>query len=272
MIAYKELTLRNEGYIDEDLQAKIRNTRLLVAGCGVGSTIAETAVRTGFDKITLADADTVEAHNLNRQCFTANDIGTPKVEALAKRLEAVNPSARITPFNEWITAENASRLVAEADLILDTIDFLDLSAITALHDACRRQGKPIISGVSAGFGAVVIYFPPNGETSWRSVFELPAEGPVNNLSYVERFGNKIGKLKGVLEPSVVTAMGRALEVMEDGTPCPAPHVSAGAAVVGALAVTVAVRVLSGRPVTKAPRMIVADLNRASIAPGVDLSA
>jgi molybdopterin-synthase adenylyltransferase len=57
MIAYEELVLRNQGYIGAELQARIRKTRLLIAGCGVGSTVAETAIRTGFETITLADAD-----------------------------------------------------------------------------------------------------------------------------------------------------------------------------------------------------------------------
>ena len=58
----------------------------MIAGCGIGSTIAEACVRLGFEHLTLIDKDRVEAHNLNRQDFAAADIGTPKVDALARRL------------------------------------------------------------------------------------------------------------------------------------------------------------------------------------------
>ena len=54
-------------------------------------------------------------------------------------------------------------------------------------------------------------------------------------------------------------MARALTVMEDGTPCPAPHVSPGAYSVAALAVSCAARVLAGVPVTPAPELILVDL-------------
>ena len=67
MLSYQDLTLRNQGYIPPELQEKIRATRLLVAGCGLGSSIAEAAARVGFERLTLADGDSISAHNLNRQ-------------------------------------------------------------------------------------------------------------------------------------------------------------------------------------------------------------
>jgi len=48
MFNYQEFTKRNEGYINIELQQKIKGTRLLIAGCGIGSTIAEEAIRIGF--------------------------------------------------------------------------------------------------------------------------------------------------------------------------------------------------------------------------------
>ena len=54
-------------------------------------------------------------------------------------------------------------LVARADLVFDTIDFLDLPGLVALHDACHAQNKALITAVSAGFGAVGFYFPETQE-------------------------------------------------------------------------------------------------------------
>ncbi len=72
---YKKFTNRNSGYVSPSLQERIRGSRLLIAGCGVGSAVAEAAVRIGFREILLVDADTIEEHNLNRQNFTFDDIG-----------------------------------------------------------------------------------------------------------------------------------------------------------------------------------------------------
>jgi len=63
---YYKLVLRNQGYISKELQEKIQKTRLLIAGCGVGSTVAEAAARLGFCNFILTDGDTVE-DNVRKQ-------------------------------------------------------------------------------------------------------------------------------------------------------------------------------------------------------------
>jgi molybdopterin/thiamine biosynthesis adenylyltransferase len=270
MSSYEDLVLRNAGYVAPELQARIRATRLLVAGCGLGSTIAEAAVRIGFEGLVLADGDEVAAHNLNRQAYTAADVGRQKVAALAARLRAINPAARVTEFDGLVDARSAPELVAAADLVLDTIDFLDLAGIAALHDEARRQGRPAISAMAAGWGAVAVYFPVGGECTFRRLFGLPEDGPVEGRSYVEHFAAVIAKLRAVLMPEVVGALAKAFTVMKDGRPCPAPQVAPGAAAVASLAMTAAVRVLAGLPITAAPRMMVADMYSVCTAPGVDL--
>ena len=258
---YAQLFQRNQGYISDELQQKIRTTKLLIAGCGVGSAFAEAAVRMGFEQITLIDGDTVAISNLNRQTFTYADVGAPKVMALANRLRAINPNASIKEHNAWITVDNATAFVDDCDLIFDTIDFLDMVAITAVHDAANRLKKPIISSLSAGWGAMACYFPPTDSDvcMFRKVFGLPDYGSVQNNSYVKHFAKVSEKLAETLEPEVVKALSKALEVMEDGTPCPASHVSAGSFGVAALSVTVAARIINGEKVIAFPEMIVTNM-------------
>jgi molybdopterin/thiamine biosynthesis adenylyltransferase len=272
MARYDELTLRNAGYVAPSLQQSIRRCRVLIAGCGVGSTIAEAATRLGFEHFVLADGDVVERHNLNRQAFCEADIGDLKTNALARRILAINPEAKVSTLDHYIASDNAASIVAGCDMVFDTIDFLDLSGIASLHDEANRQGKPVISAVSAGWGAVLMFCPPKpAEPSiFRRMFGLPQSGPVDNASYVERFGVLFGALSDRLSPEVVQAMGRALTRMEDGTPCPAPHVSAGSYSVAALAVTCAVQLLAGHTPTIAPQLIVIDLLGELSRPGVSV--
>lgn len=270
MITYDELTRRNSGYVSGPLQERIRTTRLLVAGCGIGSSFAEAAVRLGFESLTLIDGDTVSPHNLNRQDYTAADVGTPKVEALARRLRAINPSAAIRPVCANVDEVNATKIVAEADFVFDTIDFLDLAGIVALHDAARELRRPVITALAIGWGAGCVYLPPDSPWSFRRLFGLPEAGTVSGVSYVETFGKVMGKLAEALPPEAVAVVASALTVMEDGRPCPASQVSPGAFAVGALAATLVVRVLAGEPVTVAPEMVIVDLPRLLAAPGLHL--
>ncbi len=266
-LSYQELTLRNRGYIDDELQSKIRRTRVLVAGCGVGSVFAEAAARMGFEHIALADADTIDSHNLNRQAYDSGDIGHKKVAALGARLRRINPGANIVEYDGWVNQGSADSLVAEADFVMDTIDFLDLPGIVALHDSCHARGVPLVSAVSAGFGAAAIYFPPRGECTLRQLFGLPPTGPVDGSLHMSRFEGLIGRLA----PEVVSAMSDTVEKMRAGLPCPAPHLAVGASVVASLCITVAVRVIAGQEVTAAPRMITADMTRAVVSEGMDLT-
>jgi len=50
---HKEHHSRNLGLISEEDQIKIDETRLLIAGCGVGSLIGISAARLGFEKFDL---------------------------------------------------------------------------------------------------------------------------------------------------------------------------------------------------------------------------
>lgn len=270
MTPYELLTLRNADYIDPQTQDKIRNTTLLIAGNGIGSSFAEVAVRLGFENFILADADTVDAHNLNRQSYVAADIGKSKASALKSRLSAINPAASIEIFNEYLGPDNVAGIVGRADIVFDTIDFLDLSGIVALHDACRDQKKPVITALAIGWGAGCVYFPQQGEASFRQLFGLPETGTVENEQYAERFSVVVDRLEKALDPVVARAVGKALTIMEDGKPCPASQVAPGAYAVGSLAGTLVVRILAGQDVNPAPHLLVVDMSSALTSIGIPL--
>lgn len=259
MNPYEIYTLRNKGYIDEALQKKIKNTTVLIAGCGMGSAIAEVMIRSGFVNLILADADEVAPHNLNRQCFIEDDIGKLKTASLSKRLKAIYAGANITEFNEFVNPKNANDLVRKADLIVDTIDFIDLAGVTSLYDAASKQSKPVISAINAGFGAVALFYPHNNSFNFRQLFGLPETGSVEGISYSEKYMGIIQNLAKHLNPQVVTEMAKALGFMEDGKPCPASQIAPGSFTAGTLAATIAIKFLANEKVVSVPHIIMLDL-------------
>lgn len=97
--------------------------RCHIIGCGsVGSTVAELLVRLGITDISLYDFDTVSAHNLANQMFNNDDIGRPKVEAVADILCRINPEVKDTLklFPEGWTEK--CRLGGYVFLCVDNID------------------------------------------------------------------------------------------------------------------------------------------------------
>jgi len=192
---YDTFVTRNSGYVENETQAKIRTSRLLIAGCGLGASTAIAAARMGFQHFVLIDGDTVDAHNLNRQFYDFADVGTPKVEALKKHLQRINPEASVVALQANLDQNNVPELVEQVDIIFDTIDFLDLAAILALHNSAQEQAKPVFTALSIGFGAGVLYFPPDTGASLARIIEHDVASATNDgdASYAAVFGRIMGR-------------------------------------------------------------------------------
>jgi molybdopterin/thiamine biosynthesis adenylyltransferase len=262
---YGTLVLRNAGYVSPAAQERIRGTVVLVAGCGIGSGFAETAIRLGYRKLILVDHDVIESHNLNRQNYAASDVGRHKVKALKERLLAINPDAEVEAVCDKVTPDNAESFVARSDLVFDTIDFLDMPGLVALHDASNKRSKPLVTAVNAGFGAAAFYFPRKTKYTIRDLFDLPRQGSVEGISYAAKFAAFIETISDQLDPLVVKQFFRIVKLMDEGKPCPAPQVSPGGACVAALAGTIAVRIAEELPIREAPEMLMVNVS-ACVAP------
>lgn len=257
---YDVFTMRNAGYVREDVQARIRQTRLLIAGCGIGSSPAICAARMGFQNFVLVDGDTVEPHNLNRQFYEFADVGRPKVEALRDMILRINPQARVEAVNAYLDEGNTAEIVGRADIVFDTIDFLDLPAILRLHTAARQLQVPVFTALSVGFGALVWYFPANGPVSLADVLApdvAAASAQAGGApSYADVFARFVSRLAPHLDEEVVEQVGKVLALMKDGKPCPASQVAVGSFAIGAMAMAMIHDVLAGGTVPAAPSLVV----------------
>ena len=110
---------RNRLYVSEEEQARMKHTPILISGAGVGSIIAECALRFGFESLTIVDGDIVEESNLNRQNYTTDDLGRPKAEALCKRLSKINPNAKIEYINNFVNKENVASIIAKHEIAIN---------------------------------------------------------------------------------------------------------------------------------------------------------
>lgn len=255
---YDTFVTRNSGYIAQDTQDKIRNARVLFAGCGLGSGPVICAARTGFQDFVLIDGDTVDAHNLNRQFFDFEDVGMPKVEALKKRILRINPEAKVEAHVAMLDKNNAANLVSQVDLIFDTIDFVDLEAVLALHGNAAARGKPIFTAMNIGFGAGVMYFPPGSGNSLPAILQRDVEAAAaeGNLSYTAVFQRVMARIGAHLNQQVREEVAKALTIMADGTACPASQIAVGSFSVAALAMAMMHDMLAGMEVPAAPHMVI----------------
>ena len=129
---------------------RLRAARVAVVGIGgVGSWAAEALARSHVGAISLIDLDHIAESNTNRQIHALGDAyGKAKVLAMAERIAAIDPSCTVQPVEEFVDVDNAGRLAAGHDLVLDCID--QVSAKAALIAACRAQGIAVITSGAAG--------------------------------------------------------------------------------------------------------------------------
>lgn len=253
-LRYEQLVARNAGYVDDATQGRIGTQRLLIAGCGIGSSLAVCATRMGFRHFLLVDGDTVDTHNLNRQFYDAADVGRLKVEALRDQILRINPAADVQVVAENLDDRNTDRIVAAADIVFDTVDFLDLKAILRLHESAHAHRKPIFTALSVGFGALVWYFPADGTVTLPGILsaDIASVAPGVEDSYADVFASFVRRIAPALDANVVEQVGRVLSLLKEGRPCPAPQVAVGSFSVAALAASMIHDMLAGRPVPAAP--------------------
>lgn len=255
---YDVFVTRNKGYVDEAIQQKIRTATLLIAGCGIGSSVAVCAARMGFCNFVLVDGDVVDAHNLNRQFYDFADIGKPKVEGLKEKILRINPEAKVEAVNAYLNKNNTDGIVSKANIIFDTVDFLDLDAILGLHIAAKKYHAELFTALSIGWGAGVLYFPASSPISLVDIMENDVRSAKNegDESYANVFSKIMGRLGAHLDKQVVEQVAKALTIMEDGKPCPASQIAVGSFTIAAMAVSMMHDVLAGLPTPSAPNMVV----------------
>lgn len=175
-----ERYLRNRLYLTADEQNVIKNYPILLAGSGIGSNIAECALRFGFENITIIDGDIIESSNLNRQNYTNDDVSMYKAESLYHRLKDINPEANIRFKNEFITLENIKQTI-EGSLI--TINALDFSSdIPILFDkVCQEKNITVLHPYNLGWAGLVTVIAPNGE----NLEMIGSKDEINELKVVE---------------------------------------------------------------------------------------
>lgn len=138
-----------------DIQDKLDRASVGIAGLGgLGSHIAVFLARLGVGRLVLVDFDVVDVTNLNRQHYTAKDLGIPKTLALQEQLEAINPYLTYETYTERVIPSNAARLFAGCDVVCEAFDKADQKAMLTETLLERLPDMPIVSGSGmAGCGS-----------------------------------------------------------------------------------------------------------------------
>jgi molybdopterin/thiamine biosynthesis adenylyltransferase len=163
---YDEAFARNLGWVTPAEQQVLRNTRVAIAGLGgVGGVHLLTLARLGVGAFNIADHDTFDLANFNRQIgATMSTLGRPKVEVLAAMARDINPEVDIRSFPQGVTADNLDTFLEGAAIYVDGLDFFAFDIRERTFAACAAKSIPAVTVAPIGMGAALLNFMPGGMT------------------------------------------------------------------------------------------------------------
>jgi len=136
-------------HLGEAVVERLATFTVGIAGAGgLGSNCAAHLVRSGFARFVIADYDQVEPSNLNRQFYFLNQVGRPKVLALAENLMAINPDAQIRTLEARLDRETAAAVFEDCDVVVEAVD--DAATKKMLAEAMLMQDKLFVAASGMG--------------------------------------------------------------------------------------------------------------------------
>ena len=182
------------------VHSRVKSAKVGIAGCGgLGSAVAVALARTGVGRLLLVDFDVVEPSNLNRQQFFVDQIGMPKVKAMAANLERINPYVEVEILQARLTRASIPRVFAGCDAVAECFDVPDMKRdmTVAMRQHLARVPLVTVSGI-AGTG-------PSEDIGIRRIF--------GNVWLVGDTRTAAAPGAGLLAPRVGVAAGHQANII-----------------------------------------------------------
>lgn len=156
--------------IGETGQQKLQDARVLVIGAGgLGCPVLQNLAAAGVGNIGIVDGDTVDETNLHRQLlYTIKDCGNGKAKTAKKALLELNPEINVSVFSAFFTTENAARIVADYQVIVDCTDAIAIRYL--INDVAVAKRIPMVYASIHKFEGQVSVFNYKNGPSYRCLF------------------------------------------------------------------------------------------------------
>ena len=199
-----------------EAQQRLLSSHALIVGAGgLGCPAALYLAASGVGKLTIADGDTIDATNLQRQILYRDaNIGKPKAASAKAALLEVNPEVQVVALGERLDGNPLSSLVASVDVVLDCTD--NFATRHALNRACVKASKPLVSGAAIRFDGQLAVFDLRrpGSPCYACLFPESAEAEDVACAVMGVFSpltGAIGALQAAEAIKLLCAIGEPLD-------------------------------------------------------------
>jgi molybdopterin/thiamine biosynthesis adenylyltransferase len=159
-------------YRGVDVTKQLADARITLCGAGaLGSNLADTLARQGFQKLRIIDRDRVEEHNVGTQTFNVADVGAWKVDVLKSQLfRAVG--IEIETYNKELAERTVAKFLKDATVVLDLFDNSASRSLVQSH--CRGAGLECLHvGLFADYGEII----------WDADYRVPSDSEQDLCDY-----------------------------------------------------------------------------------------
>jgi molybdopterin/thiamine biosynthesis adenylyltransferase len=198
----------------EGQQQLIDSHVLIVGAGGLGSPVALYLAASGVGHITIADHDTVDLTNLQRQIAHSTDrVGEAKVTSAAQAMHALNPEVRITTLAHKLDAAELDRLVPTVQVVVDCCD--NFTTRQAVNAACVKHQVPLVSGAAIRLdGQLAVYDARDAQSPcYACLFPpdtVPEEVRCATMGVLAPLVGVIGTMQAMETVKLITGMGSRL--------------------------------------------------------------
>lgn len=179
--------------IGEGGQKRIRDSHVLIVGLGgLGSPAALYLAAAGIGRLSLADFDTVELSNLQRQvAHTTERVGELKTESARQACLDINPDCLIETLNHALDREDLDELVGQCTVVLDCTD--NFPTRFALNASCVAAGVPLVSGAAIRFdGQISVYDSRQSDAPCYRCLYSDSDNPTDTCAQAGILGPVVG--------------------------------------------------------------------------------
>lgn len=125
-------------------QRRLKGASVLISRVGgLGGIVAFELAAAGVGRLVLAHGGNLRPSDLNRQLLMTHDhLGQPRIDSAVRRLKALNPRLEVIAEPANISEDNAARLVAQADVVVDCAPLFQERYL--LNRQAMAQRRPMI--------------------------------------------------------------------------------------------------------------------------------
>ncbi len=193
-------------------QELVDATVLIVGMGGLGCPAAMYLSAAGVGHLVIADDDTVEITNLQRQiAHEQSNLGESKVSSAEATLKGLNPDVRITQIKNRLEGDLLEQAVVSADVVVDASD--NFNTRFAVNQSCLKNKKPLVSGAAIRMeGQVAVFDSENPESPcYQCLYsECDDDASCSQNGVMAPLVGIIGSVQAMETIKLITGIGNSL--------------------------------------------------------------